>query len=68
MSMCAGKIYCEMFRDKKYCRKAPERENYNKECVCRHARKLCEVETCHFEELCKASVSLKDILAERKKK
>ena len=53
MSICAGKIYCAMYREKKYCKRAPEKENLNKECVCRHARRLCEVEQCSFEDECK---------------
>lgn len=66
MSICAGKIYCAMFRDKKYCRKAPDREDINKECACRHARRLCEVESCSFEAACRNGRTIGDLLTEKR--
>lgn len=48
MSVCAGKTECEIYRQKKYCRKAGAApENY--ECsACRHAKRQCEVGHCVF--------------------
>ncbi len=66
--MCAGKIYCEMFRDKKYCMKAPDRENRYKECECRHAKRLCEVEHCSIEEFCPLGKSIYEIETGRSQK
>ena len=51
MSMCAGEIYCEIYRDKKYCR-AQDKKKDRERCECRHARFLCEVERCAFGEFC----------------
>lgn len=51
MSMCAGEIYCEIYRDKKYC-KTQEKMKERGRCECRHARYLCEVEPCAFWEYC----------------
>lgn len=48
--MCSGKVYCKIYRDKKYCRKEHE-ENWN-ECDCRHAAKRCEVDYCAFSDRC----------------
>lgn len=61
MSACAGKINCEIYRQKKYCRKAEAAEE-DRECKgCRHARRQystshcrlawrqCDVEYCPFE-------------------
>ena len=50
MSMCAGRIDCVIYRDKKYCSKATV-DNYH-ECNCRHARYGCEVTRCSMEEYC----------------
>lgn len=53
MSMCSGKIYCEIYRDKKYC-KTPSKaaDNYH-ECDCRHAVTLCDTDIgCGFDNIC----------------
>lgn len=57
MSMCAGKIACEIYRDKRYCSKSTEE---NKECECHHAVRLCDVNECGFESVCKGH--LKELL------
>ena len=48
MSVCAGKTKCEIYRQKRYCRKTwvlPE----NYECAgCRHAKRQCDVGHCVF--------------------
>lgn len=48
--MCEGAVYCEMYRDKKYCRR--ENCRSNDECECRHAARQCEVEQCALESKC----------------
>lgn len=69
MSMCAGKTECEIYRDKKYCRKAVDKLNgYDGICYdCRHAVQPCKVGHCFFEEFCKIKdqPSLEDLIAER---
>ncbi len=52
MSQCAGKTICEIYRDKKYCRKENARSN-DEICNCRHAVMLCEVSRCVFENTCR---------------
>ncbi len=49
MSVCAGKTKCEIYRQKKYCRKTGALpENY--ECAgCRHAKRQCEVAHCVYD-------------------
>ena len=48
MSVCAGKTKCEIYRQKKYCRKNANVDE-NHECVgCRHAKRQCEVGHCVF--------------------
>lgn len=52
MSMCAGKTYCKIYRDKKYCKKKAE-ENLYGECNCRHAVRKCETECgCSMHSIC----------------
>lgn len=51
MGMCSGKVYCKIYRDKKYCKKSDAKGDY-KECNCRHARALCQVSICGFSEDC----------------
>lgn len=56
MSMCAGKTECEIYRDKKYCRKAEDRMNgYDGICLCNHAILPCQVkyDRCFFSDICK---------------
>lgn len=67
MSACAGKTYCEIYRDKKYCRKVDEKNGSDNVCNCRHAAKPCDVEKCFYEEFCKMKdlPSLDDLIAER---
>lgn len=48
--MCAGKVYCNIYRDKKYCRK--EHEANGAVCDCRHSVNRCVVESCPFEINC----------------
>ena len=48
--MCAGKIYCDIYRDKKYCRR-DHKGDYEK-CDCQHAVVQCAVGDCVFLELC----------------
>lgn len=52
MSMCRGKRFCEIYRDKKYCQKRTEREDPNGICDCRHARWSCEIGECGIGEDC----------------
>lgn len=52
MSMCAGAAECEIYRDKKFCRKAEEKQNDRGQCDCRHARRACEVGPCIMENIC----------------
>ena len=48
MSVCAGKTKCEIYRQKKYCRKSANVDE-NNECVgCRHAKRQCDVGYCVF--------------------
>lgn len=51
MSMCAGKIYCRIYREKKYCTKATADDAHK--CDCRHAAAWCDIERCVFEEDCR---------------
>lgn len=49
--MCEGKIYCEIYRDKKYCRECSHAvPGYP--CRCVHAVKRCEIGYCSFEDRC----------------
>lgn len=52
MSMCAGKTKCEIYRDKRYCRRAEERTGAGGVCDCRHAIRPCEVSICGRERAC----------------
>lgn len=52
MSMCAGKIECEIYRDKKYCKASENKLNMDGECKCNHAVYLCYVDTCYFSYNC----------------
>lgn len=67
MSACAGKTCCEIYRDKKYCSKAGEKNGYDNVCNCRHAVRPCDVGRCFYEDLCgmKEAPSLSDLIAER---
>lgn len=49
MSWCGGRIYCEIYRVKKYCRRGNHADEFEP-CDCRHARLLCEVEDCYMKE------------------
>lgn len=49
--MCSGKVLCDIYRDKKYCRK-DGRESNSKQCNCTHAVLTCEVEECAFADRC----------------
>ncbi len=49
MSWCGGKIECEIYRDKKYCRRRDHADEFTP-CDCRHAKYLCEVEECSMEK------------------
>lgn len=67
MSMCSGKTLCDIYRDKKYCRKVEEKQNDRGICNCRHAALTCEVGRCVMEEFCgaKNAPSLADLIRER---
>lgn len=56
MSVCAGKVLCEIYREKRFCRKAAAvGEGF--ECVgCRHAKRQCDIGDCIFSinNWCKA--------------
>lgn len=45
MSMCEGKVYCKIYKDKTRCSKWQGEVMFD----CRHARRLCEVGYCAFE-------------------
>lgn len=66
MSTCAGKTCCEIYRDKKYCRKVNEKNGSDNVCNCRHAVRPCDVESCNFEAFCgmKEPMSLSDLISE----
>lgn len=56
MSVCIGKIKCEIYREKRFCSKAAAVDE-NHECVgCRHAKRQCDVGHCVFSVngMCKA--------------
>lgn len=54
MSFCA-KTYCEIYRHKRYCRKAEEKE-HNGVCDCRHAVYGCEAgKVCQRVKTCSAA-------------
>ena len=66
MSACAGKINCEIYRQKKYCRKAEAAEE-DRECKgCRHARRQCDVEYCPFEVNGACKLEVEDAVAEQR--
>lgn len=46
MSICAGRTYCEIYRDKKYCRSS--NCEMNGICNCIHVVHKCEVGHCPF--------------------
>lgn len=53
MSMCAGKVCCEIYRDKKYCRTATKAADNYSECNCRHAVNPCETDRgCALQDIC----------------
>ena len=52
MSMCSGKTLCDIYRDKKYCRKVEEKQDARGICNCRHAALGCEVGKCTLEDIC----------------
>lgn len=51
MSMCIGQVECEIYRDKRFCRKENAKGNHQI-CECRHAKRLCDVGYCVFEGEC----------------
>ena len=64
MSFCAGKVYCEIYREKKYCRRGNHADE-GKPCDCRHAKFACEVEECIFaDKMCIGPAPLPPRLAE----
>lgn len=69
MSCCSGKTECEIYRDKKYCRKLDEKNGLNNVCNCRHAVRRCKVGNCIFDEFCKVKdePSLEDLIAEKRR-
>ena len=56
MSWCGGRVYCEIYRQKKYCRRGDHAEE-GKPCDCRHAKWGCEVGACSLMEKCANPVS-----------
>lgn len=48
--ICVGKVYCEIYRDKKYCSKATA--GNHQPCDCRHAAAKCDVARCAAEDDC----------------
>lgn len=52
MSFCGGKVCCEIYRDKKYCRRGDHAEN-GEPCDCRHAKWACEVDACSIADKCR---------------
>ena len=51
MSYCGGKVCCEIYREKKYCRKGDHADE-GKPCDCRHAKWACEVNECSLADKC----------------
>lgn len=68
MSMCAGKTMCEIYRDKKYCRKFEEKQGQYGVCDCRHAILPCDVDSCYYKASCrmKGETDIVDILGNEK--
>lgn len=50
MGVCEGKIYCKIYRDKRFCSKAKV-GNYE-ECDCRHASLRCDIAWCAASNIC----------------
>lgn len=50
MGACS-KIYCEIYRDKKYCSKTIANHN-GMVCDCSHAGRLCDIAVCPLEKDC----------------
>lgn len=46
MSWCGGRVCCDIYRDKRFCRKASRKDD-DTPCDCRHAKYACEVNECH---------------------
>ena len=44
---CGGPIYCNIYRDKKYCR-SEDKLKMNEPCHCSHNAYLCEIGHCSF--------------------
>ena len=65
MSWCGGRIYCEIYRQKKYCRRGDHAEE-GEPCDCRHAKFACEVEEgCIFaDKMCIGPAPFPNRLAE----
>lgn len=51
MSWCGGRVDCEIYRQKKYCRRGDHAEE-GEVCNCRHAKYTCEVEDCSLIKMC----------------
>lgn len=57
MSICAGKTACEIYRDKKFCRKGDGRKGV---CDCSHVCYPCQVGTCIVKDICPIYEALKE--------
>lgn len=67
MSACSGKTMCDIYRNKRYCRKLDEKQNDRGVCDCRHAALTCKVDRCVMESICgmKDIPSIEDLINER---
>lgn len=51
MSYCGGKVCCEIYREKRFCRRGDHADE-GEPCDCRHAKWACEVNECSLADKC----------------
>lgn len=56
MSWCGGKVCCEIYREKRFCRRGDHADE-GEPCDCRHAKWACEVGECSLMRKCANPVS-----------
>lgn len=62
MSYCGGRVCCEIYRDKKYCRRGDHADN-GVPCDCRHAKWACEVDACSIADKCRHIPASRPVLS-----
>ena len=60
MSMCAGKTDCEIYRDKRFCRRSEVRQDEYRVCRCSHARMPCQIGSCSLTDICEQYSIMKE--------